>query len=115
MPESIEYYLSKDFDKKAAIYFSKGRRKPIKVVPQDGFNLLITFDNDETRLLDISLLIKTGTIYYPLKNLSVFNKYYIDKNHSICWDKNQEIDSKKVWSNKIDIGADTCYLESIEI
>ncbi|MGP1438997.1 MAG: hypothetical protein ACTTKH_08005, partial [Treponema sp.] len=81
----------------------------------DGFNLLITFDNDEVRLLDISSLIKEGTVYYPLKNPSIFTKCYIDQNHSICWDKNQEIDSEKLWSNKIDIGSDTCYLESIEI
>ena len=65
MSESIQYYLSKGFDKKNAVYFSKGRRKLIKVVLQVCFNLLITFDNDETRLLDISLLIKESTIYYP--------------------------------------------------
>lgn len=76
MSESIQYYLSKDFDKKAAVYFSKGRRKPIKVVLQVCFNLLIIFDNDETRLLDISLLIKESTIYYPLKNPSIFMKCY---------------------------------------
>ena len=115
MPESVEYYLSKGFDKKAAVYFSKGRRKPVKVVPQNCFNLLITFDNNEVRLLDISPLIKEGTVYYTLKNPSIFTKCYIDQNHSICWDKNQEIDSEKVWSNKIDIGSDTCYLESVEI
>ncbi len=112
MPQTVEYYLSKGFDEKAAEYFSKGRRKPIKVEPQDTFCLLITFDNFEKRLFDMSSLIKENTVYFVLNDKDLFKRCYIDSNNSICWDKDASVDSEKVWSNKIDLGADTCYMES---
>lgn len=113
MPKSYEYYISKGFDSKAATYFASGRRKPIKVVPKENFTLVITFDNLETKILDIKKYIKEGTVYYPLRDENLFLRCYIDSDASICWDKDVNIDSNIVWDNKIDIGADTCYLESI--
>lgn len=115
MPKSYEFYISKGFDSKAATYFSQGRRKPIKVIPKNNYKLLITFDNQEQKILDVSTLIKEGSVYYLLKDLEVFNRCYIDSENSICWDKDPNIDSSKIWSNKIDIGADNCYLNSIII
>ena len=47
MPKTVDYYLSKGFDSKAAAYFATGRRKPVSVIPQDSLQLLITFDNAE--------------------------------------------------------------------
>ena len=64
------------------------------------------------RLFDVSALLKEGTVYYVLHDVSLFKTCYIDANHSVCWDKDPAIDSEKVWSNKIDLGADTCYLDS---
>lgn len=112
MPHTYDYYISKGFDEKAASYFAGGRRKPVSVVPKDGFELLITFDNSEKRILDIGKYIKEGTVYYPLRDENLFAKCYIDADSSVCWDKDSDADSNCVWSNKIDIGADTCYLES---
>lgn len=112
MPNTVEYYLSKGFDEKAAKYFASGRKKPVNVVPQDSSCLIITFDNNEKRLLDMSSYIQKGTVYYILNDKSVFDRCYIDSNGSVCWDKNPNVDSEKEWSNKIDIGADNCYLES---
>lgn len=114
MPNTVDYYLSKGFDSKAAQYFAAGRRKPVAVVPKVGNQLLITFDNLENRILDMNPLIKEGTVYSILSNKSIFNKCYIDSEGSICWDKDPAVDSEQVWSNKIDIGADTCYLGSVE-
>ena len=114
MANTYEYYLSKGFDEKAARYFSSGRRKPVKVTPQDNYKLWITFDNDEQRILDFSKYIIEGTVYNQLRNKEIFNNCYIDSDNSICWDKDSTIDSNVTWSNKIDIGADTCYLESIK-
>lgn len=114
MPKSVDYYLSKGFDKKAAVYFSNGRKKPVSLVPQKDYKLLITFDNNETRLLDVYPLIKENTVYYCLNDFDVFKRCYIDADNSICWDKDSTVNSEEVWSNKIDIGADTCYMESIE-
>ena len=115
MPNTVEYYLSKGFDAKAAAYFAKGRRKPVSVIPQESLQLLITFDNAEKRLFNMEPFVKDGTVYSILKNKSVFDRCYIDSNNSICWDKDPDIDSEKVWSNKIDLSADTCYLESEQV
>lgn len=115
MAKSYDYYISKGFDSKAATYFSNGRRRPVKVIPQENKKLLITFDNSEERILDVSSYIKEGTVYYPLKDERLFNNCYIDSDCSICWDKNPDIDNNLDWSNKIDIGADTCYLESEDL
>ena len=115
MPKTVEYYLSKGFDSKAAEYFASGRRKPVSVIPQDLSKLLITFDNSEKRIFDMSPLIKDGTVYAILHNKAIFERCYIDENNSICWDKDPNIDSEKEWSNKIDLGADTIYLDSIAV
>ena len=115
MANTVEYYLSKGFDKKAAEYFASGRKRPIKVIPQDFLHLMITFDNNETRILNMSPYIQKGTVYEVLNDESTFKRCYIDSDGSICWDKDSTIDSSKIWSNKIDIGADNCYLESESI
>lgn len=112
MPKTYDYYISKGFDSKAANYFASGRKKPIKVEPKKNFTLTITFDNLEIKTLDVKKYIKDGTVYAPLKNINFFYSCYIDSNSSICWDKDKNIDSNIVWDNKIDIGADTCYMES---
>ena len=115
MQKTVEYYLSKGFDSKAAAYFASGRRKPVSVIPQDSLQLLITFDNAEKRRLNMKPLVKEGTVYSILNNKSIFEKCYIDSNNSICWDKDPAIDNETDWSNKIDLGADTCYLESEQV
>ena len=112
MAQTVEYYLSKGFDKKVAEYFALGRRTPIKVEPQENYKLIITFDNGEVRILDVLPLLERNTIFSVLYDKAIFNSCYIDSNHSVCWDKDQNINSEKLWSNKIDISADTCYLNS---
>ena len=49
MGKSAEYYLSKGYDPKAAEYFSAGRRRITKVVPNEDFTLTLTFDNGAPR------------------------------------------------------------------
>lgn len=115
MKKNVDYYISKGFDKKTAEYFTEGRKKSIRVVPNNDYKLLITFDNKETRLFDVKPFIKKGTVFYALNDIKIFNNCYIDSNNSVCWDKNPNIDSEKQWSNKIDIGADNCYLESVPV
>ena len=112
MTKSVEYYISKGMDEKTAEYFSQGRKRPVKVIPLENYTLKITFDNNEVRVFDVNPFIKKGTVFEVLKNFSIFSKCYIDSDYSVCWDKNPGIDSNIVWSNKIDLGADTCYLES---
>ncbi len=33
----------------------------------------------------------------------------------VSWDKNPNIDSEKVWSNKIDLSTDSLYVDSVKI
>ena len=113
MPNSLEYYLSKGFDRRMAEYFAGGRRTITAVVPQNDYKLLLTFDNHEQRLFDMKPLLKSETVFAPLADINIFNRVYLDDTHAVSWDKDPNIDSLKVWQNKIDICPDTCYVESI--
>ncbi len=113
MGKSVEYYLSKGFDQKMAEYFSAGRRKITRVIPQKDFTLLLTFDNGETRQYDTGDLLKEGTVFAPIRNWESFSRVYLDENNCVSWDVDPNIDSHMVWSNKVDLSADTCYVDSI--
>ena len=91
------------------------RKKIIDVEPHKDFSLTITFDNDEKRWLDCKTFIKDGTVFGVLKDYNIFKQVYVDDTHSISWDKDPNVDSEKVWSNKIDICPDSSYLDSVPI
>ena len=112
MSHSVEYYLSKGFDSKSVNYYANGRRKIIAVVANDDFTLTITFENNETRLLDMKASLKKGTVFEPFMDINKFKQVYLDDTNAISWDINPDIDSKVVWSNKVDICPDTCYMNS---
>lgn len=111
--EDVNYYLSKGFDRKTAEYFATGRRKISKVKAVDNFLLHITFDNGVKKIFDCSDLPENDTVFEVLKDQTVFKRAYADENGNLAWDINPDIDSTKNWSNKIDIGADTCWLEGL--
>ena len=54
MANTVDYYLSKGFDRLAAEYFASGRKRIIGVSANDDFTLTIRFDNGEQRLYDMS-------------------------------------------------------------
>lgn len=112
MSNSAEYYLSRGFSPEMAAYFASGRRRIIRVVPNDDYTLTLLFDNGEVRLYDMSALIKSGTVFSPLMDLSVFRRAYIDDMHAVSWDIDPAVDSTVVWSNKIDLSPDNCYVYS---
>lgn len=115
MKKSIEYYLSKGFDRKTAEYFASGRRTIISVVPNDDFTLSISFDNGEKRLYDARPLLKKGTVFEPFADIKNFRRVYVDDAHCIAWDINPDIDSNVVWNNKVDLCPDSCYIDSIPV
>ena len=115
MTKNIEYYLSHGFDLKMAEYFAKGRRTITAVTANDDFTLTISFDNGEKRLLDMNPLLKPDTIFKTLMNITDFQRVYVDDEHCIAWDIDPNVDSKVVWSNKIDLCPDTCYVDSVPI
>ena len=113
--KTIEYYLSKGFNKKTAEYYANGRRKIVAVKANDNFTLTITFDNGENRIYDVKPLLKKGTVFEKFLNINVFRRVYIDKQHCISWDINPDINSDMVWNNKVDLCPDSCYIDSIPI
>ena len=112
MPNTIDYYISKGFDEKTAIYFANGRKKITAVSPNDDFTLTISFDNGEKRLYDVRPILKKGTVFEPFLDMENFRRVYIDEQHCICWDVDPAIDSHKIWNNKVDLCPDTCYIDS---
>lgn len=115
MKKTVEYYLSKGFDKKAAEYFADGKRRIVSVIPNDDFTLTIGFDNGEKRLYDVSPLIKKGTVFETFSDLENFKRVYIDEQHTVSWDIDPDVDSNIVWNNKVDLCPDSCYIDSIPI
>ena len=113
MGKSVEYYLSKGYDRKMAEYFASGRKRITKVIPRNDFTLLLSFDNGETRLYDASPLLQAGTVFAPFREWDNFRRVYLDENHSVCWDIDPNIDSNEVWNNKVDLCPDSCYVETV--
>ena len=113
MSNTVEYYLSKGFDIKTAEYFSKGRKKITDVSPNEDFTLTLTFDNEEKRIYDMKPYLKKGTVFETFSDYDNFQRVYLDECNCVSWDINPEIDSDTVWSNKVDLCPDTCYIDSI--
>lgn len=113
MGKSVEYYLSKGYDRKMAEYFASGRKHITKVVPRNDFTLLLSFDNGETRLYDAGPLLQAGTVFAPFREWDNFRRVYLDEDHSVCWDIDPNIDSNEVWNNKVDLCPDSCYVETV--
>lgn len=79
MPETIEYYLSKGFDRAAAEYFAAGRRKILSVKANDDYTLTLTFDNGEIRRYDVAPLLEPGTVFAPFRKMENFRRVYLDE------------------------------------
>ena len=111
MQHDVTFYIKRGFNQKAAEYFASGRRRATSVKPLPDKSLLVTFDNGEARFYDMAPVIWPGTVFAFLEDKAAFERAYIDENNDIAWDIDPEVDSTVVWSNKVDISADTCYLE----
>jgi hypothetical protein len=115
MAKDVNYYLSKGFDRPMAEYFAAGRKRIIAVSPNSDFTLTLGFDNGETRIFDCKPLLKTGTVFEPFMQYQNFQRVYLDADACVCWDIDPTIDSEVVWSNKVDISPDSCYVDSVPI
>ena len=109
---TVDYYLSKGADRNVAEYFADGRKQISDVVANRDFTLTITFNNGERRRYDMCHLLKQGTVFEFLMKWENFQRVYLDDNHCIAWNIDPHIDSNQVWSNKIDLCPDSCYLGS---
>lgn len=115
MMNSVEYYLEKGFDRRTASYFAAGRRKIEDVAPGDNFTVLLRYDNGESRILDMKPVIQPGTVFAFLSDPVTFSRVYLDEHRCVSWDIDPNVDSTKVWSNKVDLCPDTCYLDSVPV
>ena len=113
--KSTEYYLSKGLDQSTAAYFAAGRRTIVSVTASSNFTVLLLFDNGEWRSLDLKSIIQPGTVFAFLADPSNFDRVYLDENKCVSWDIDPNVDSTKVWSNKVDLSPDTCYLDSVPV
>ena len=115
MGKTVEYYLSRGYDQKMAEYFAAGRRKIMSVVPNDNYTLTLTFDNGEQRLYDAAPILQAGTVFAPFQKLENFRRVYLDDCHCVSWDIDPTVDSNVVWSNKVDLCPDGCYVDSVPV
>lgn len=44
-----------------------------------------------------------------------FRQVYLDGQHCVAWDIDPSVDSEKVWSNKVDLCPDSCYIDSVPL
>ncbi len=110
-----EQYIAAGCDEKTAQYFAAGRKRVTDVEPEDDYTLNITFDSGEVRKLDCKPIIEAGTVFESLLSLDNFRRVYVDDTHSVCWDKDPNVDSNVEWMNKIDLCPDTCYMDSVPV
>ncbi len=113
--KSVEFYLSKGFDKAMAEYFAKGRRTITSVKANADFTLTLSFDNGECRIYNCAPLLTPGTVFEPFMKPENFMRVYLDDMHTVCWDIDPNVNSDEVWSNKVDICPDDCYVYSTPI
>ena len=115
MPNTVEYYLKKGFDRPMAEYFSRGRKTLAKVIAQRDFTLLLTYEDGEQRVYDMKPVLARGGVFEPFRDYNSFERVYLDDEHNVSWDIDADIDSSVVWSNKVDISPEGCYVDSVPL
>ncbi len=113
--KDVSYYLSRGFDARMAAYFANGRRRIVSVSPNRDFTLSLVFDNGETRIYDCKPHLMEGTVFAPFREYENFERVYLDEFHCVSWDVDPTVDSRKQWSNKVDLSSDNCYIDSVPI
>lgn len=111
----VQNYLNKGLDRKSAEYFASGRKTIVSVVPTDDFSLKLCFNNGEERMLDCKPMLEKGSVFAPFKDLHNFKRVYLDDCRCVSWDIDPNVDSNVVWSNKVDLCPDSCYIDSVPV
>ena len=94
-------------------YFKHGPRNIIKVIPNANYSLIVSFDNNETRIYDMAD--NLYGVFEILKDEQKFKEVFIDESGNIAWDIDKNIDSNVYWNNRLDICKDAVYIESIPV
>ena len=72
----------------------------IDVKPLDGYKLLLTFDNREKRVFDLSPYLNEGR-FSELKDINVFNSVKV-KFDSIEWENQLDLDPELLFKNSVE-------------
>ena len=72
---------------------------PVDVKPMDDFRLILTFDNGEVRLFDVTPYLD-DTFFSPLRNPKIFNTVRINP-ISIEWDGGIDICPDELYYNSV--------------
>ena len=91
-------------------YFKNGVRKISEVRPNDDYTLDVLFDNGEWRVYDLSSSLYG--VFDVLRDTEKFKEVFVDEAGNIAWDIDNNIDSRIVWNNRIDICKDAAYMDS---
>ena len=67
----------------------------------EGYRLELTFENGKTGIVDFQKYLEKGGIFAPLKELSFFKRFAINRELGII-----------TWNNEIDIAPETLYSEA---
>ena len=58
----------------------------LQVVPTDDYQVYAYFNDGSVRLFDVKPLIKPGTVFEPLADISFFKNTLTVINHTVAWD-----------------------------
>ena len=110
MTHDVDFYISRGFDRPMAEYMAAGRRRAVSAAPLGASSVLVSFDDGESRLYDLSGLMGPGTVFSFLADPKALARVYVDEDGSVCWDRDPDVGSREAWSNKVDISADEIYV-----
>jgi hypothetical protein len=71
----------------------------LSVEPRDDFTLFLTFDNGKKGVFDVKPYLQSGSMFLPLKNLSLFKSVKVT-------------DISIEWANGADLCPDCIYSET---
>lgn len=111
MSYDAERYIELGMEGEVARYFAAGRPQPVSVRTGDGRFLLITFEDGAVRKFDVDPLIAEGTVFSFLRDEDAFSRAYIDSDGAVAWDRDPSVDSSAVWTNKVDLSPELCYVD----
>ena len=61
----------------------------------------------------VSRFLKLIIVFEPFMQLENFKRVHLDDCNSVAWDIDPNMDSNVVWSNKVDLYPDACYMDSV--
>ena len=105
--------ITREMPSQVKEYFKSGRKKIVKVIPNEDYSLTVYFNNDEVKIYNMSESL--FGVFEVLKDKEKFNEVFIDEHGNIAWDIDKNIDSSIHWNNRIDLCKDSVYMESIPI